>query len=197
MPSQSVVAGQWRVRPTRARREREAVGADRREGGLDHRSRLSRLRDGSGRRPGRAPLDSRRPRDRSASTRHRPAISRGVARRRDRYRRAVRLADAISLRSRQRKLDLFLAELRPTCDTTVLDVGRRRDLAREDGGQSGCSTHNFLEERYPWPGPDDGARAPRRRALPRAIPADPLRPGRRLCAAVRRRRRSTSSSRTP
>jgi SAM-dependent methyltransferase len=64
----------------------------------------------------------------------------------------VRLADAISLRSRQRKLDLFLAELRPTSDTTVLDVGVDEISLGEEGGESGCSTHNFFEERYPWPG---------------------------------------------
>jgi SAM-dependent methyltransferase len=82
----------------------------------------------------------------------------------DRYRRAVRLADAISLRSRQRKLDLFLAELRPTAETTVLDVGVDEVSLGEVGGQSGCSTHNFFEEHYPWPsritalGLHDGAR---------------------------------------
>ena len=35
----------------------------------------------------------------------------------------MRLADSISLRSRGRKPRLFLEELRPTADTTVLDVG--------------------------------------------------------------------------
>ena len=35
----------------------------------------------------------------------------------------MRLVDAVSLRSRRRKLRLFLEELRPTAETTVLDVG--------------------------------------------------------------------------
>jgi SAM-dependent methyltransferase len=63
----------------------------------------------------------------------------------------VRLADAISLRSRRRKLELFLTEMRPTAATTVLDVGVDEVSLGEAGGESGCSTHNLLEERYPWP----------------------------------------------
>jgi SAM-dependent methyltransferase len=45
-------------------------------------------------------------------------------------------------------LRLFLEELRPTPETTVLDVG-----ADELGfGQGdGCRTLNFFEELYPWP----------------------------------------------
>ncbi|MBA2741803.1 MAG: class I SAM-dependent methyltransferase [Actinobacteria bacterium] len=60
----------------------------------------------------------------------------------------MRLADAVSMRSRRRKLQLFLDELRPTAETTVLDVG-----ADELGfGQcDGCGTLNFFEELYPWP----------------------------------------------
>ena len=60
----------------------------------------------------------------------------------------MRLTDAISLRSRQRKLQLLLDELRPTADTTVLDVGAD-ELGFGEGG--GCSTLNFFEEHYPWP----------------------------------------------
>ena len=60
----------------------------------------------------------------------------------------MRLADEISLRSRQRKLRLFLAELQPTAETTVLDVGAD-ELAFGEGG--GCATMNFFEELYPWP----------------------------------------------
>jgi SAM-dependent methyltransferase len=60
----------------------------------------------------------------------------------------MRLADAISLRSRERKLRLFLEELRPTPETTVLDVGADELGFGEDGG---CGTLNFFEERYPWP----------------------------------------------
>ncbi len=58
------------------------------------------------------------------------------------------LADAISLRSRERKLELFLDELRPTAETTVLDVGAD-ELGFGEG--DGCATMNFFEERYPWP----------------------------------------------
>ena len=58
------------------------------------------------------------------------------------------LVDAISLRSRTRKLRLFLEELRPTADTTVLDVGAD-ELGFGEG--DGCGTLNFFEEHYPWP----------------------------------------------
>jgi SAM-dependent methyltransferase len=60
----------------------------------------------------------------------------------------VRLADAISLRSRRRKLRLFLDELQPTAETSVLDVGAD-ELAFGEG--DGCATLNFFEELYPWP----------------------------------------------
>jgi SAM-dependent methyltransferase len=60
----------------------------------------------------------------------------------------VRLVDAVSLRSRQRKLQLFLDELRPTSETTVLDVGAD-ELGFGEG--DGCTTLNFFEELYPWP----------------------------------------------
>lgn len=58
------------------------------------------------------------------------------------------LVDDISLRSRRRKLRLFLDELRPTPDTTVLDVGAD-ELGFGEG--EGCRTLNFFEELYPWP----------------------------------------------
>ena len=60
----------------------------------------------------------------------------------------MRLADTISLRSRERKLRLFLEELRPTAETTVLDVGAD-ELGFGEG--DGCATMNFFEELYPWP----------------------------------------------
>ena len=60
----------------------------------------------------------------------------------------MRLADAVSIRSRKRKLRLFLDELQPTPETTVLDVGAD-ELAFGEGG--GCHTLNFFEELYPWP----------------------------------------------
>ena len=63
----------------------------------------------------------------------------------------MRLADAISLRSRRRKLALFLEVMGPTPATTVLDVGVDEVSLGDAGGQSGCTTHNLLEERYPWP----------------------------------------------
>ena len=60
----------------------------------------------------------------------------------------MRLVDSISVRSRGRKLRLFLDELQPTSETTVLDVGAD-ELGFGDG--DGCGTLNFFEERYPWP----------------------------------------------
>ena len=59
------------------------------------------------------------------------------------------LVDAVSLRSRRRKLRLLLEEFRPTPETTVLDVGAD-ELGFGEG--DGCGTLNFLEELYPWPG---------------------------------------------
>ena len=76
----------------------------------------------------------------------------------------MRLADAISMRSRRRKLALFLEVMRPDAATTVLDIGVDEVSLGDAGGQGGCTTHNFLEERYPWPerltalGLHDGAR---------------------------------------
>src|SRR6185436_6369124 len=67
---------------------------------------------------------------------------------RTRYFPAMRLADSISLRSRERKLRLFLEELRPGPTTTVLDVGAD-ELGFGEG--DGCGTLNFFEELYPWP----------------------------------------------
>jgi SAM-dependent methyltransferase len=62
----------------------------------------------------------------------------------------MRLVDAVSLRSRRRKLRLFMDELRPTPDTTILDVGVDEIGFGAEGGQSGCGTHNVFEELYPW-----------------------------------------------
>jgi SAM-dependent methyltransferase len=62
------------------------------------------------------------------------------------------LADAVSLRSRRHKLRLFLDELMPTAETSVLDVGADEVGFGSEGGESGCSTHNFIEEHYRWPG---------------------------------------------
>jgi hypothetical protein len=58
-----------------------------------------------------------------------------------------RLAAGVSARSRRRKLDLFLDTLRPTAETTVIDVGV------SDGGYGAdtLGTANFFEALYPWP----------------------------------------------
>jgi SAM-dependent methyltransferase len=90
----------------------------------------------------------------------------------------VRLADAISLRSRRRKLALFLELMQPSAGTTVLDVGVDEISHGEAGGESGCTTHNFLEERYPWPervtalGLHDGARFRARHPTIRYVQGD-------------------------
>ena len=65
----------------------------------------------------------------------------------------MRLADAISLRSRRRKLALFMETMRPTAETTVLDVGVD-DLGFGEIGvneHGSCGTLNFFERAYPWP----------------------------------------------
>jgi SAM-dependent methyltransferase len=63
----------------------------------------------------------------------------------------MKLTDAVSLRSRRRKLRLLFDELRPGPQTTLLDVGADEVGFGTSGGEAGCATHNFLEERYPWP----------------------------------------------
>lgn len=60
------------------------------------------------------------------------------------------LADAVSLRSRRRKLRLFLEEMAPAAASTVVDVGADEVGFGGTGGQEGCATHNFFEELYPW-----------------------------------------------
>jgi len=59
----------------------------------------------------------------------------------------MRLIDAISLRSRRHKFDLFMETMRPTADMTVLDVGVD-DFGFGESGR--CGTLNFFEEVYPW-----------------------------------------------
>src|SRR5438093_5830985 len=63
--------------------------------------------------------------------------------------RAVTLADRVSLRSRRRKLALFMETMRPTAATSVLDVGV--DELGFGETHTGCATINFFEELYPWP----------------------------------------------
>ena len=54
-------------------------------------------------------------------------------------------ASRVSLRSRERKLQLFLDLLQPGPETTVLDVGVT------DAPFGAGSTDNFFEALYPWP----------------------------------------------
>src|SRR3954454_16131066 len=56
-----------------------------------------------------------------------------------------RIASRVSMRSRERKLRLFLDLLRPGPDTTVVDVGVT------DAPFGNGSTDNFFEALYPWP----------------------------------------------
>ena len=56
-----------------------------------------------------------------------------------------RVASRVSMRSRERKLQLFLELLRPGPETRVLDVGVT------DAPFGGGSTDNFFEALYPWP----------------------------------------------
>jgi SAM-dependent methyltransferase len=57
-----------------------------------------------------------------------------------------RVASQVSLRSRERKLRLFLDLLAPGPETTVVDVGVT------DAPFGGGSSDNFFEAMYPWPG---------------------------------------------
>src|SRR3954453_20997468 len=57
-----------------------------------------------------------------------------------------RVASQVSLRSRERKLRLFLDLLEPGAETTVVDVGVT------DAPFGGGSSDNFFEAMYPWPG---------------------------------------------
>ena len=71
---------------------------------------------------------------------------------------------------------------------TVLDVGVDEVGFGADGGQSGCTTHNFFEELYPWQaritavGLHDGS------GFRAGISRDRLRPGRRIRPSVSGRR---------
>jgi hypothetical protein len=57
-----------------------------------------------------------------------------------------RVASRVSMRSRERKLERFLALFEPGPETTVVDVGVT-DAPFGDG-----ATDNFFEALYPWPG---------------------------------------------
>ena len=56
-----------------------------------------------------------------------------------------RAASRVSMRSRERKLQLFLSLLHPGPETSVVDVGVT------DAPFGGGSTDNFFEALYPWP----------------------------------------------
>lgn len=56
-----------------------------------------------------------------------------------------RVASRVSMRSRRRKLQLFLESLQPGPETTVVDVGVT------DAAFGAGSTDNFFEALYPWP----------------------------------------------
>jgi hypothetical protein len=58
-----------------------------------------------------------------------------------------RLAAQVSARSRRRKLDLFFETMRPTAETTVVDVG----VSDGGYGEDLLGTANFFEALYPWP----------------------------------------------
>jgi SAM-dependent methyltransferase len=58
-----------------------------------------------------------------------------------------RIASRVSLRSRSRKLELFLETFRPGPETTVLDVG----VTDSGFGAGGAASDNFFEAAYPWP----------------------------------------------
>ena len=56
-----------------------------------------------------------------------------------------RVASRVSMRSRERKLELFLELMRPSPETSVVDVGVT------DAPFGAGSTDNFFEALYPWP----------------------------------------------
>ena len=93
----------------------------------------------------------------------------------------MRLVDAVSLRSRRRKLALFTETMRPTAETTVVDVGvDDSGFGEPDGNQGSCGTLNFFEELYPWPeritavGIHEGRRFAARYAATRYVQASAL-----------------------
>ena len=57
------------------------------------------------------------------------------------------VASKVSLRSRSRKLELFLETFHPGADTSVVDVG----VTDSGFGAGGAASDNFFEAAYPWP----------------------------------------------
>ena len=64
----------------------------------------------------------------------------------------MRLVDAVSLRSRRRKLRLFLDEVRPTAATTVLDVGADEVGFGATAASRAAARTTSSRSCYPWPG---------------------------------------------
>lgn len=60
-----------------------------------------------------------------------------------------RVAAAVSLRNRRRKMKHFFDFIQPTEETTVVDVGVADTPFGE--GEGSALTHNFFEALYPWP----------------------------------------------
>jgi SAM-dependent methyltransferase len=59
------------------------------------------------------------------------------------------LAARASLRNRQRKLELFMATMRPGPETRIVDVGVGDTGFGTEPGVA--ASHNFFEALYPWP----------------------------------------------
>lgn len=59
-----------------------------------------------------------------------------------------RLVATLSLRSRRHKFRLFMEELQPTAETSIVDVGVADAPFGE--GEGRAATYNFLEAMYPW-----------------------------------------------
>ena len=60
-----------------------------------------------------------------------------------------RLAAAVSLRSRRGKFRLFMENVQPSEETTIVDVGVADAPFAAAAGHA--ATYNFLEAMYPWP----------------------------------------------
>ena len=93
-----------------------------------------------------------------------------------------RVASRVSMRSRERKLQLFLELLQPGPASSVVDVGVT------DAPFGGGSTDNFFEALYPWPARRDGGRADVARPVHGRVPERDRGAGGRPRPAVRRRR---------
>ena len=103
-----------------------------------------------------------------------------------------RLAAGVSARSRRRKLDLFLETMRPTAETTVVDVG----VSDGGYGEDMAGTANFFEALYPWPERITAVSTQYLTVFQQAFPeVTAVRADGRTCLSPTTR--STSASRTP